>query len=172
MRPARRDALDALDVSDATCLHRTQRAMAPCVRTQLTRAPCVRTRSATAYAYRSRSVRALSFQTQPCYLDAAVASGRSAWLLGLRTPTTRWRYSGHGGGVITAKTSITCANTQRNPVLFIISNVHLYMLPHSGIQRRHTTSYPPPRFRRVEEDGYDSRTPAARTTVRSKARRE
>jgi hypothetical protein len=109
--------------------------------------------------------------TQPWLLDAAVASGRSAWLLGLRTHTTRWRHSGHGGGVITAKTSITCANTQRNPVLFIISNVHLYMLPHSGIQRKHTKSYPPPRSRRVEEDGYDSMTPAARTTARSEARR-
>jgi hypothetical protein len=48
---------------------------------------------------------------QPWLLNAAVASGRSAWLLGLRTQTTQWQHSGHGGGVITAKTSITRANT-------------------------------------------------------------
>jgi hypothetical protein len=56
--------------------------------------------------------------TQLWLLVAAVASGRSVWPLGLRTHCTHWRYSGHGGGVITAKTSITRANTQQNPVNF------------------------------------------------------
>jgi hypothetical protein len=92
------------------------------------------------------SRRSCVFQTQPCNLDAAVASGRSRgfWLQRVAScHTTHWRHSCHGGGVITAKTSITHANTQQNPVLFLISNVHLYMLPHSGIQRKHI-SHPSP----------------------------
>ena len=74
MRPARPDALDALDTSDATCLTRMQFAMAPCIWTQL----------ATVSTYQTERVRAFSFWKQPCQgiflLDAAVsgqmASGR------------------------------------------------------------------------------------------------
>jgi len=85
LRPELPDALDALDTSNATCLTRTQFAMAPCIQTQLATALCVRTQLATAYAYRTERVRAFSFWTQPCQgiflLDAAVSghfpSGRS-----------------------------------------------------------------------------------------------
>jgi len=73
MRLERPDALDALDVSDATSLTRTQLTMAPCVQTQHATAPCVRmqlTRRlhsdaiATAYSIQTRSVRAFAFRTQ------------------------------------------------------------------------------------------------------------
>jgi len=75
LHPERWDALDALDASHATCLTRTQFALALCIRTQL----------ATASAYRTERVRAFSFGTQPCQgiflLDTAVSghfpSGRS-----------------------------------------------------------------------------------------------
>jgi len=67
LRPERPDALDALDVSDATCLTRTQIAMALCIRLQI----------ATASAYRMECGRAFSFWKQPCQgiflLDTAVS---------------------------------------------------------------------------------------------------
>jgi hypothetical protein len=93
------------------------------------------------------SRRSCVFLTQQCNLDVAVASGpsRGFWSQHVAScHTTHWRSSGHGGGVITAKSSITRANMQQNPVLFFISNVHLYMLPHSGIKRKHI-SHPSPR---------------------------
>ena len=67
MRTERPDTLDALDVSDATCLTRTPLAMAPCAQMQFATAPCVWTQlsrqlrsdaTATAYAFRTRSDRA------------------------------------------------------------------------------------------------------------------
>jgi hypothetical protein len=62
LRPVRRDVLDALDVSDATSVNRTQHTIAP----------YIRTKNATAYAYQTRSVRAFSFQIQLSLPDAAV----------------------------------------------------------------------------------------------------
>ena len=84
LRPECPDALDALDVSDATCLTRTVRAMAPCTQTEFATAPYVRTQlarrlhsdaTATVYAFRTRSVRAFAFWThlsRQLRLDAAV----------------------------------------------------------------------------------------------------
>jgi hypothetical protein len=57
------------------------------------------------------SRRSLVIWTQLWLLNAAVASGRSMWLLGLWTHSTHWRHGGHGGGIITVKTSITHVNT-------------------------------------------------------------
>jgi hypothetical protein len=51
-RPVHPDALDPLNVSDATSVNRTQRATAL----------CIRMKNAMAYAYQTRSVRAFSFQ--------------------------------------------------------------------------------------------------------------
>jgi len=99
LRPECLDALDAQDASDATCLTRTQFAMAPCIRTQL----------ATASAYRTEHVRAFSFWAQPCQgiflLDAAVSghfpSGLSRvrangiWTTRVMAPWSRW-LSRHG----------------------------------------------------------------------------
>jgi hypothetical protein len=85
------------------------------------------------------------FQMQTYNRDAAVASGCSRGFWSQRVAlchTTHSRHSSHGGSVITAKTSITCVNMQQNPVLLFIStsNLHLYMLPRSGILRKHITS--------------------------------
>jgi len=95
--PERPDTLDALDVSDATCLTwtqiatarcvrtqiatapcvRMQIATAPCVRMQIATAPCVRTQIAMASAYRTERGRAFSFWIQPYQgiflLDTAVS---------------------------------------------------------------------------------------------------
>ena len=107
--PERPDALGALDASDATCLTRTQFAMALCIWMQLATVPCVQTQLATASAYQTEHVRAFSFWTQPCQgiflMDAAVSghfpSGRSRvrangiWAMRVMAPWSRW-LSRHG----------------------------------------------------------------------------
>jgi len=68
LRPEHPDALDALDVSDATCLTRMQIAMAPYIWMQI----------ATASSYQTKCGRAFSFWTQPCqgiFLLNTVVSG-------------------------------------------------------------------------------------------------
>jgi len=134
--PESPDALDALYTSDATCLSRTQFAMAPCIRTQL----------ATASAYRMERVRAFSFWTQPCQgiflLDAAVSghfpSGHSRvrafsfWTLPCQG---KWRLDDtcHGTtvmlavkvGNIAANTLVAFANTQWVPgIVTQSSSIH------------------------------------------------
>ena len=78
LRPEHLDALDALDVSEATCLPRTQIATAPCVRTQITTVSAYRTERGRAFSFWTHCVRAFSFWTQPCqgiFLLDAVVSG-------------------------------------------------------------------------------------------------
>ena len=85
LRPEHPDALDALEVSDATSLTRTQITTAPCVRTQIATASAYQTEHGRAFSFWTHCVRAFSFWTQPCQgiflLNAAVSghfpSGRS-----------------------------------------------------------------------------------------------
>jgi len=127
LRPERPDALDTLDVSDATCLTRTQ--------------------IATASAYRTERGRAFSFWTQPCQgIFLLDASGRRvSWQhghAGCQGAERRSKYSGrirkHAAG-----------SRHSDSVQFYslyLRYVHLYMLLHtSRFQQKHPASHPSPR---------------------------
>jgi len=166
--PEHPDALDALDVSDATCL----------TWTQITTAPCVRTQIATASAYRTECGRAFSFWTQPYQgiflLDAAVSghfpSGRSRvrafsfwtqpcqgiFLLDASGQRVSWQHS-HTGCQGAERRSKYSGRIRKHAVgsrhsdsvqfySLYLRYVHLHMLLHtSHFQQMHPASHPSPR---------------------------
>ena len=131
MRPLRPDALDALDISDPTCLTRTQIATAPCIRTQIV----------TASAYRMERGRAFSFWMQPCQgiflLDAAVSGHFPSGCSRVRAFSywTRPEDAYHGTTFtlavkarnIVANTRVAFANTQQVPGRVTQSSSILYI---------------------------------------------
>ena len=139
--PERLDALDALDVSDATCLTRTQIATAPYVRTQITTAPYTRTQIAMASAYQTEHGRAVSFWTQLYQgiflLDVAVSGYFPSERSRVRAFSywTRPDHACHGTTFtlavkvqnIAANTRVAFANTQQVPDIVTQSSSILYI---------------------------------------------
>jgi len=148
LRPLRPDALDTLNVSDATCLTRTQIATAPCVRTQYAMAFAYRTERGRAFSFWTNGVWEFSFWTQPCQgiflLDTAVSGHFPSGCNRVRA-FSFWTYpcqgkwhpddAGHGTVVmlavkarnIAANSRVAFTNTQRVPGIVTQSSSILYI---------------------------------------------